>query len=435
MVFNLITPIDVLNTSYHNKNVTCQGYITKLSREFEDNSYGFIQIGTLQELKKDKQQTKYHHGIEIILPEELVDTVILGDKVEVTGTFIVYNINNNTMSYNAILVKYVKNLNDETYNNLSKKEIEDIENIAKQSFVQYKLAECIFKDIYINQDIKLIGTLILFCTDSIPLVKNGIKCNLSLLVVGSSGTYKSSFLRILKNLLPNNNFEFSQKSDRQFLTFNTRYKIGGEYCKKAGLVDLAKDGAVLIDNLEEIKEHKLNKLNQDFEEILKKSSVITAVHTIDNYYDHNLSVKNNIQFPRKNSLLKKFDLVLISDINSFDKVDNLRVFELLNERNKDEPILITKNLLRKYIIYSKYKFDPCFTPKAGNRIIEFKEQMIKLNMEKNPTYKLNSGNLVRVLTMLSKAYARISLKNEIDINNIEIIIRIYKQTLKNLCLI
>ena len=61
--------------------------------------------------------------------------------------------------------------------------------------------------------------------------------------------------------------------------------------------------------------------------------------------------------------------------------------------------------------------------------------MLRINKEKKKIRKINQQNLVRVLIMLSKAYTRITLKNEITSKDIQKIIHIYKKSLTNLDLI
>jgi len=198
MELESIIPLAKLNTSYYNKKITCQGIVTEVSTEFEDNSYGFIQIASLQGLKKDNQQISVYHDINLILLENLVGKVFVGDKIQVRGTLIVYNALENKSRHRAILVERTKDINDDGLYNLTEQDVRDIKCIARQPFVQQKLANHIFSNIHINQDIKLVGTLILFCADSLRLVKNRIPCKLSLLVIGATGTYKTSFLKVLK---------------------------------------------------------------------------------------------------------------------------------------------------------------------------------------------------------------------------------------------
>ena len=193
---------------------------------------------------------------------------------------------------------------------------------------------------------------------------------------------------------------------------------------------------ILIDNLEELKEHQLFKLNRDFEVILRKASIIAAVHTKNKFYNHYESAYNNLKFSRKTSLLKKFDLILITGNNPVDNLNNYRIDKVFNEEKKEGgSIPISEALLKNYIIYAKKMFDPYFTERSVNRIREFKEEICKLNKEKNQMKNLDFNKLVRVLTILSKGHARMALKNEINLDNVESVIRIYKNTLLNLDLI
>ena len=108
--------------------------------------------------------------------------------------------------------------------------------------------------------------------------------------------------------------------------------------------------------------------------------------------------------------------------------DSKPVGNIYNRVFKDNQI--SKEILSKYIKYAKNRFDPRFTEKSGNQINKFQEEMVKINKKKSR--KLDIVKLTRVLTLLSKAYARIALKNTIELKDVQIIIRIYKHVLKNL---
>ena len=419
MEIKIYTPIDKLSKSNNNNALIYQGIVTELSPEFIDASYGFIQVASLQSLQNDRQQIGVQHNIDIILSEKFVGLLKIGDKVRVTGTVIVRNINDRKSINKAVLTEKLEIINNEEFENLTEQDIKSIERFAKQPLVQQKLANLIFINLLINPDIILIGTLILFCAHSPAICNDRISCNLSMLIVGRSKTYKTTFLNILKEVLPNNIFYFSQKSEMHFLTYS-RYKKGGVIYKKAGLADLAKEGIIIIDNLGYLKEYKLSDLNRDFKQTLRKSSIIAAVHTKDNTYNFTKSVYQNLQFPRKNALLKKFDLVLIADSKPAGNINYYRAI-IDNQLSKD--------ILRKYIKYAKNKFDPHLTKKAGNEIRNFQEEMVEINNV------LDVLKLTRVLTLLSKAYARIALKNTIELEDVQIVIKIYKQVLKNLNLI
>ena len=61
--------------------------------------------------------------------------------------------------------------------------------------------------------------------------------------------------------------------------------------------------------------------------------------------------------------------------------------------------------------------------------------MIRLNNEKNKINKINIGNLIRGIMTLCKAHARIALRKEIKVNDVEKVLQIYRRSLLNLDLI
>ena len=193
----VVLPLDKLNNSYYNKLLTCQGIVTEISPEFEDNTHGYIQIISLQGLNKDKQQIGLQQNKKIIVPEEFVDRLSLRDKVRIKGTMVVHNAQDSKSRYRAVLANNLKIINDEEFVNLTKQEIKSMKRISKQPLVQQKIANFIYNNKFFNNDIKLIGALILFCADSKIFVEQRIHCNLGLLIVGKSGTYKTSYLKAL----------------------------------------------------------------------------------------------------------------------------------------------------------------------------------------------------------------------------------------------
>lgn len=389
----------------------------------------------IQSFRDSNQQLGVQREENIILKEDFIGLISLGDKVRIIGVLSVYNVDKITISNRVIFANKIEVLNDEKYFDFTEQDISKFRIIAKRPSIQQKLANYIFDNVPIEDYIKLVGTLILFCAESPKLVERRIHSYISLLIVGVSGTYKSAYLHRIKELLPNYTIQFSQKSDTKFITYKSRYKKGNQFCNKAGLSDFAKKGIILIDNIEELNPYRLSSLDKGFIKIMRKSSIISAVHTkCRSYYDKK-SVYENLQFPRKNSLLSKFDIVLVASIRPDYKIENYEIDNTLKKEKIDNNPLLTKILLRKYIMYAKKEYDPMFTKEAIGHLNKFKEAMQGINNEKKKKRKINQLNLIRVLTMLCKSYARIALKNEINVLDVQTIIRIYKNSLSNLDLI
>lgn len=213
MKSEVLVSLEELNNSYNNKLITIQGIAKEISSEFEDNNYGFIQFVVIQSFKKRNQQIGVQRDKNIIILEEHIGLITLGDKIQITGVQEVYNAHDSKTRDSVIVVNDIEIINNEEYINLTPQDIKKIITIAKQPIVQQNLANYIFNNIPLEDDIKLIGTLILFCAESPKLVKERIHSHISLLIVGASGTYKTTYLQTLKNLLPNNIFHYSEKSN------------------------------------------------------------------------------------------------------------------------------------------------------------------------------------------------------------------------------
>ncbi|MFX1570112.1 MAG: hypothetical protein ACFFCV_17280 [Promethearchaeota archaeon] len=429
MVSEPYVPLEKLNSTYLNKMVVCEGVVTKLSPVYQDENYGFIQSVHVQGLKDDHKKFGIHHEKEVILTESTNGFPSLGDKIQITGTLEINNVQNGKTMNMILVAKDIKIINENI--EITRQDISEIKLFALNPSIQSILADYIFQDdIFINDDIKLIGTLLLACNIVPHLVTNKISCYLSLLIVGGSKTSKSSFLKILNNFFPNNTIQFSQKSEERFVQYNSRDKKGGKHIEKAGLTEFATNGMILIDNLTEMKPYRLTKLYEEFDEILRKSSIIAAANTGDNkWYDDishkSRSVYDNLKFQHKNKILSKFDLVLISTNKKINDIKGTR------ESLKN----IKRDFLRKYIIYSKRTYDPKLSKPAIAYIKEFTNEMESINNEKNKERKMEGFPLTRMIFILSRAYARIALKNEIIMRDVQKIAEICKKSLENLDLI
>lgn len=436
MKSEILLSLSELNTSYHNKLITCRGIIAELSSEFNDDDYGQIQIAFIQYLKDNNQRTGIQRGIDVILQEDHIGVVDLGDKIKITGVLEFYKAHDFRSQNLAILTRELKIINSEGFDKISEYDIKKFEALAKLPLLHQKLANFIFDNIIIDDYIKLVGLLTIFSTDSPKLLEQSIHGNISVLIIGSSGTYKSPYLRKLKDKLFFMTMNFSQKSDVRFVSTKSRYKIGGERTQISGLADLAKEGIILIDNLEELKISNLSSLDTNFSDILKKTSIVAAAHCKGDQYNYKMSAYENLQFPRKNGLLKKFDLVLVAKSKLKTKIVVSDNKENMNIEEEDHNFQFSNELLRKFIMYTKKEYEPMiFDENVMNHIFKFNEEVIQLNKEKSKINKINTGNLVRGIITLSKAYARIALRKEIRLNDVEKVLQIYRRSLLNLDLI
>ncbi len=83
MEIELFIPLEELNSFFYNKLLKCSGIVTELSSEFKDDNYGFIQIAFLKSSRKHNKRIGILQDVGVILQENLVGKMSLGDKVQI----------------------------------------------------------------------------------------------------------------------------------------------------------------------------------------------------------------------------------------------------------------------------------------------------------------------------------------------------------------
>jgi DNA replicative helicase MCM subunit Mcm2 (Cdc46/Mcm family) len=107
-----------------------------------------------------------------------------------------------------------------------------------------------------------------------------------------------------------------------------------------------------------------------------RCSVIAAANPIYGQYNQKITIQKNIGLP--DSLLSRFDLVFIvldqrnSNLDREIATHVLNVHQFKENENFEEDLKVSKdqysvNFLRKYIFYSKYKFNPILSVKQKNK--------------------------------------------------------------------
>lgn len=102
---------------------------------------------------------------------------------------------------------------------------------------------------------------------------------------------------------------------------------------------------------------------------------------------------------------------------------------VLDKIGLHQEIILNDSLLRKYVFLAK-KIDPFLTEVASEVIKDYILGVKDLNKQKPEIFK--EGKFMRILTILAKSYARISLKDKIEKEDVERILKIYDKHLKNI---
>lgn len=153
---------------------------------------------SIQEMPEDLPPGRIPRSIQAILTHELVDCVKPGDRVKIMGVFRSV-IANSLKNFNSNLFKTFLEVNfidpedksDEIID-ITKDELNKIENLAKEPLIQKKIARSIAPSIYGREDLKMACALSLFAGTRKRNLGGGYKRgDIHVLFVGDPGTGKS----------------------------------------------------------------------------------------------------------------------------------------------------------------------------------------------------------------------------------------------------
>lgn len=379
-------------------------------------------------LKKNHSEINIGSAIKVIISYDQFDIVKLGDIIGITG---IYKLDNaDSKPYKkiskpeyVIQVRTIKVLNEIDLFKPNNEEISFIKKLSKKPNIQKRIACSIFPEIFGRDNIKMICALIIFMNHLNPMNQFCI----SLLIIGEPGTSKSKILSSLEDLFPNLVYKYRANSDIKFEGTNTMYKIEGSPWKRTGLIDLAKKGLIVIDNLEEKKPYHIKFIEDVLSNRSMKSSIISAIRTKENKYNFKIPVVDNIKISKKKSLVRDFDIIFILVNKPNKQNDNLEVEHILSIGNNDEKDIIPRDLLKKYITYARTNYNPVLSKLATNDIDEFFNKIKALSRIQSD-FSITDRDLIMIVS-LSKAFAKMALREKVLKGDVKEIIKLFNRYL------
>ncbi len=421
--------IENLNSYYANKLISCFGKVLEISPTLKDKSAQmYIKYLKVISLKKNHTEINIASAIKVITCFDQFVLVKLGDIIEITGIYRPHQVNfirNKKLSKfeYVIQAKTVRILNEIDLLKPNNEEISFIKKLSKKPNIQKRIASSIFPEIFGRDDIKMMCALIIFMNH----LKSYNQFGISLLLIGEPGTSKSKILGSLRDLFPNLVYEYNENSDIKFECTNTKYKIEGTPWKRTGLIDLANKGLIIIDNLEERKPYHIKYIEDVLSNRSMKSSIISAVRIEENKYNFKIPVVDNLKMSKKKSLIRNFDMIFIL-VNKPNKLyDILEVEYILSIGNNDKEDIISQDLLKKYITYARNNYNPELSSLALIDINEFFNKIKALSRIQRDYY-INDRYLI-ILVSLSKAFAKMALRNKVLRGDVKEIIRLFNRYL------
>ncbi|MCL5434520.1 MAG: minichromosome maintenance protein MCM [Candidatus Marsarchaeota archaeon] len=379
--------------------------------------------------------------LEAWIEDDMVNTVIPGDRVDLTGILRIrprrgikgkIEPDLYTMFLDTISIsKKKKDFADVEINEEEKREIKDL---AEDPQIFDKIAKSIVPSIYGHEEIKQAVALQLFGgTEGKQLVDGGlIRSDIHMLLIGDPGSAKTRILQAVSRLVPKGIYVSGKSVTGGGLTAVAErddFSEGG-WTLKAGALVLGSGGVVSIDEFDKIGDEDRAALHEALESqtisvakagiiatFTAKSAVLAAANPKYGRFDPNQYPAEQFNIPP--TLLSRFDLIFPMMDSLDEELDRSVAKHILvqhqaagatlmhsnEEVEQVEMPPIDREILRKYISYARRYINPRLGGDAADKIEKYYMELRKFGRKEGavPITPRQIEGLVRLAEASAKS--------------------------------
>jgi replicative DNA helicase Mcm len=403
------------------------------------------QIITVQDYPEKLKGGEKPKTIAILLEKELVDQVVPGDRVKITGILTAEAKKKAKSAYldfrmtaNAIDVME-KEYEEFTF---TEKDIMEIKKLSQDPDLVNKIVNSIAPSIQGYYYQKLAMALALFggVTKTMP---DGTKRrgDIHILLVGDPSTAKSQMLKAIANIAPRRIFTSGKGVSSAGLTASVTKDESGGWTLEAGALVLADKGVALIDELEKMSKEDRNSIHFALEQqevniskaginatLMARCTVIASANPKYSRFDRYLPITEQIDL--EPALLSRFDLIFLI----LDMPDETRDREVATHVLKSHTLPdsakpeIDFDLLKKYIAYAKKNVTPKLPKELAEKIVEY---YVGIRQKCSNTGPISMTiRQLEAIIRLSEAAARMRLRDTVTEDDVNLAIKLMDESLK-----
>jgi replicative DNA helicase Mcm len=357
-------------------------------------------------------------------------------------------------SSGTVLEKYIEANHVETQERgieeieISKEDLVEIEKLSKDPHISEKIVRSIAPSIWGFDPVKESIALQLF-SGKHRLLPDGTwqRGNINILLLGDPGAGKSALLTYTKNLAPRAVYASGRSSSAAGLTAAViRDEMSGGFVLEAGALVLADGGIACLDEFEKMNEQDRAAIHEIMEQgtlslakagivatLNARTSVLAAANPKFGRFENFRVLAEQIDLPP--TILSRFDLIFPIRDRPKEQKDRMIAQHILNYRSMSDDALkqeIDSELLRKYVSYARKSVDPTITEEAAKRMEDFYAAMrMQAGTSEGNPIPITPRQLESIVR-LSEAGARMRMKSEVSIDDVERAISLMEYCLKEM---
>ena len=396
----------------------------------EMSNYTDIQLLTIQE-PLDNVITNRPKEFEVIVSDDLVDTVTPGTKVKLTGIFTYKTDKDDNTNYLIIgnNIEPLEEINDINITEADKKEILDF---SKRETVLKDLVKLFTPNLILDDEFKL--GMLTFMVKGIPIGNKREWINI--LLIGDPATAKTEVKNTIKHLSLKCITATGTGTTGKGLTYSTIKDNAGTWSLEAGAYPLANGGHIIIDEFDKLQseaQHELNEaLNSGLVEVNRvgfntqlpaRAGALCIGNPKGKRFDKYKGLKEQINI--EEDVISRFDLTFIlKDIAEANLDDD--IFNSLFIASDE----IDYSFLKKYLTYAA-----TLTPVIPKDVIvHMKDYYLDYRSRNNEedTVIIITARQGEAIPRLAGAIAKLKCKDTVSNEDVDMAVKLINYSLSNL---
>jgi len=435
---------------------TCKRRSLKLNKE--KSEFINLQRAEIQELLENLKAGAPAAHVHMVLEDDLVNVVIPGERIEVTGILRLREMSDESEIYiqyiEVVSVKKLKKDFEEL--ELTKDEEDKITSLSQDPDIYKKITNSVAPSIYGHEEVKEGIALQLFGGTPGKTLRDGgeIRSDIHILLIGDPGAAKTRLLQFVHALAPKSIYVSGKSVTGAGLTASAeKDEIGGErgWVLKAGALVLASGGIGSIDEFDKIGKNDISALHEVMEsqtvsvakagivtQFKAKTSILAAANPKFGRFDPNMLAVE--QFNISETLLSRFDLIFaMKDVMDEEKdrkvaehilKSHKEAGEAVQAGKKSENIVVEDQLedalsqpfLKRYIAYARKNVFPVLSDEAKDRIRDYYTSMRRLGRTTGTVTA--TARQIEALVRMSESSAKMRLAKTVTLEDAERVIRL-----------